>query len=93
MTYEWDAAKAQRNRRKHGVSFEEAATVFLDPFAMTFDDPDHSTDERRYITIGVSTGQRLLLIAHADKDESTIRLISDREATRREKDAYQETQR
>lgn len=92
MTFEWDAAKAQRNIRKHGVSFEEAATVFLDPFAMTFNDPDHSADERRYITIGVSSRQRLLLVAHGDKDESTIRLISAREATRREKNAYQETQ-
>ena len=93
MTYEWDARKARLNARKHGVSFEEAATVFLDPFAMTFDDPDHSADERRYVTVGVSSRQRLLLVAHADKDESTLRLISAREATRREKNAYKETQR
>ncbi|HEV8384951.1 MAG TPA: BrnT family toxin [Candidatus Acidoferrales bacterium] len=93
VIYEWDAAKAQRNTRKHGVTFEEAATVFLDPLAVTFDDPDHSAEELRYITIGVSSHRRLLLVAHADKGESTIRLISAREATRRERNEYQETQR
>ena len=54
MIYEWDAAKARRNLRTHQVSFEEAATVFLDPLAITFDDPDHSHDEYRFITIGWS---------------------------------------
>ena len=67
MIYEWDPAKAAANERKHGVSFDEAKTVFLDPLAETFDDPDHSADERRFITIGMSTQQRLLFIAHADR--------------------------
>jgi uncharacterized DUF497 family protein len=55
VLYEWDPAKAADNERKHGVSFDEAKTVFLDPFAETFDHPDHSADERRFITIGAST--------------------------------------
>ena len=60
MIYEWDPAKAAANRRKHGVSFDEAASVFRDPFALTFNDPDHSLDERRAITIGASSDQRVL---------------------------------
>lgn len=91
MVYEWDPAKARQNARKHGVSFDEAATVFLDPLALTFDDPDHSAAERRFITIGISAGRRLLVVAHADKSENRIRLISARVATRREKHDYQET--
>jgi hypothetical protein len=93
VVYEWDAAKAKANERKHGVSFDEAASIFLDPFALTFDDPDHSADEQRFITIGMSTQQRLLLVAHADKNEETMRLISARRATRMEINAYQETLR
>ncbi len=92
VTYEWDARKARLNARKHHVSFDEAATVFLDPLAFTFDDPDHSIKERRFVTIGMSSRQRLLVVAHADKDELTIRLISARKATRRERNAYQETE-
>ena len=90
MIYEWDAAKAAANKRKHGVSFEEAQTVFLDPFAETFDDPDHSADERRFITIGASTRQRLLFVAHADRGVDRVRIISARLATRGETHAYQE---
>lgn len=63
MIYEWDADKAAADERKHGVTFDEAQTVFLDPLAETFDDPDHSTDERRFITIGQSTQRRLLFVA------------------------------
>jgi len=62
VIYEWDATKAADNQRKHGVSFDEAATVSLDPLAETFDDPDHSANERRFITIGRSTQQRLLFV-------------------------------
>ena len=61
MTYEWDPAKAAANVRKHGVSFEEAASVFLDHAALTFADPDHSEDEERAITIGRSAHQRIVL--------------------------------
>ena len=66
MTFEWDPGKAARNRRKHGVSFHEAATVFGDPLALTYQDPDHSIDEQRFITIGMSSVRRHLMVAHAD---------------------------
>ena len=90
MIYEWNSGKAAQNERKHGVSFEEAITVFLDPLAVTFDDPDHSIGERRFITIGTSSSQRLLFVAHADIDEDRVRMISARATTRRETHAYQE---
>ena len=90
MIYEWNAKKAARNLRKHGVSFDEAATVFQDPFALTFDDPDHSIEERRFLTIGTSARQRILFVAHADRGEDRIRIISTRRATRHESHAYQE---
>ena len=90
MIYEWDPDKAAANQRKHGVSFDEAKTVFVDPFAETFDDPDHSGDERRFITIGMSTGQHLLFVAHADSGVDRVRIISARLATRGETNAYQE---
>ena len=90
MIYEWDSEKAAANERKHGVSFDEAKTVFVDPFAETFDDPDHSTDERRFITIGMSAQQRLLFVAHADRGVDRIRIISARVSTRGETHAHQE---
>ena len=88
MTYTWDARKASANLRKHRVSFEEAATVFLDPGAWTFYDPDHSESEHRFITIGFSTNQRLIFVAHVDQDEETVRIISARKATAREEKDY-----
>lgn len=93
MIYEWNADKATANARKHGVSFEEAQTVFLDPLAESFDDPDHSANERRFITIGMSTQPRLLFVAHADRGEDRIRIISARPATRGETYAHQERTR
>ena len=90
MIYEWDADKAAANERKHGVSFDEAKTVYLAPLAETFDDPDHSQDEHRFITLGMSTQQRLLFVAHADGGADRIRIISARAATRGEINAYQE---
>ena len=90
MIYEWDPDKAIDNERKHGVSFDEAKTAFLDPLAETFDDPDHSSDERRFMTIGASSQQRLLFIAHADRGPDRVRIISARVATRGETHAYQE---
>lgn len=90
MIYEWDPGKAADNERKHGVSFDEAKTVFLDPFAETFNDPDHSVDERRFMTIGWSTRPRLLFVAHVDRGADRVRIISARVATRGENNAYQE---
>ena len=90
MIYEWDTKKAAENQRKHGLSFDDAATVFLDPFALTFDDPDHSLNERRFITIGMATNQRLVFVAHVEVDDDRIRIISARDTTRRERYDYQE---
>ena len=87
MRYEWDPQKAASNARKHGVTFSEAATVFRDPLAMTYFDPDHSLDEERFITIGHSSRGRLLFVAHAD-DDDRLRIISARRATRREANAF-----
>jgi len=90
VNFEWDPVKAARNRNKHGVSFHEAATVFGDPLAITYYDPDHSILERRFITIGTSNEGRLLVVAHADRDEN-VRIISARKATIRERKQYEET--
>ena len=90
MRFEWDENKAARNFVKHGVSFEEAATVFGDPLSDTFDDPDHSVEERRFVIIGVSEKGRMLIVAHTDEGK-VIRLISAREPTRREKEFYEES--
>jgi uncharacterized DUF497 family protein len=84
VVYEWDPAKAAANLKKHRVSFEEAASVFLDPEALTFWDPDHSDEEEREITIGRSARRRMLFVAHAERDDR-IRIISARRATRRER--------
>jgi len=90
VIYEWDSRKADRNLRKHGVAFDEAVTVFRDPLALTYDDPDHSLDEHRFITVGTSTRQRLLFVAHADRGDNRIRIVSARRTTRGESNAYQE---
>jgi hypothetical protein len=84
IQFEWDNEKATRNYKKHGVRFEEAATVFYDPLSATFDDPDHSVDERRFITIGYSAHGRLLVVSHTDRGKA-IRIISARRATARER--------
>jgi len=89
MEYAWDPEKAEANRRKHGVSFHEAATVFGDPLAITFLDPDHSVDEYRYLTFGLSKVDRLLVVSHADRSD-TIRIISARIMTRQERRIYEE---
>jgi len=75
VIYEWDPNKAAANLTKHKVSFDEATSVFADPFALTFDDPDHSLDEQRFITIGTSSQQRILFLAHADRGEDHVRII------------------
>ena len=89
MRFEWDRRKALLNLRKHGVGFDEAATVFYDPLSVTFDDPDHSSDEERLITVGFSLHRRLLVISHVER-ESVIRIISARTATARERRKHEE---
>ncbi len=89
MTYECDPAKAAANVKKHHVTFEEAASVFLDASALTFWDPDHSDEEDREITIGRSVRQRVLFVAHTAR-EGRIRIISARRATRQEQKQYEE---
>jgi uncharacterized protein len=89
VTYEWDPIKAQINRRKHGVSFEEAASVFQDAKALTFDDPDHSDEESREMTIGLSTKGRVLFLSHCERGNG-IRIISARKATTKERKQYAE---
>jgi len=89
VNFEWDPAKARINRRKHRVAFEEAATVFGDPLALTFPDPDHSEQEQRFITIGTSTAKRVLIVAHTDRGNA-IRIVSARKATQRERKQYEE---
>ena len=89
MEFERDEAKAAANLAKHGVSFEEAQTIFDDPLYVDFYDPDHSQDESRYIIIGLSRQGRLLLVSYTERD-AIIRLISAREVTRVEREAYEE---
>ena len=87
--FEWDETKAAVNLRKHGVPFEEAASVFADPIAYTFDDPDHSVGEQRVLTFGFSHSGRLLAVIHAERGRA-IRIISARRATRLERGIYEQ---
>ena len=89
MKFEGDPKKAERNKRKHNVTFHEAATVFGDPLAITFADPDHSIDEARYLTFGLSMFDRQIVVSHVDRDDK-IRLISARLMTRQERRIYEE---
>ena len=89
IKFEWDSAKATANASKHGVSFEEAQSVFYDEFAVQFFDEDHSGDKERFLLLGISTGARLLLVCHCERDAgNTIRIISARKATKRESIFY-----
>ena len=92
LQFEWDARKAKTNQAKHGVSFEEAVTVFGDPLAQIFDDTEHSEGERREIIIGHSGRSNLLLVSFVEADE-TVRLISARKATRTEREKNEENTR
>ena len=87
MNFSWDERKAASNLRKHGVSFDEAATVFADPLALHIED---TVDPRRTLLLGASVRNRLLLVVHAELDESTIRIISARRATLHERRRYEE---
>lgn len=88
MQFEWDPKKAKTNFRKHGVSFDEAVTVFYDPFSATFDDSDHSLEEPRFITIGYSSKPRLLVVSHTERGKS-MRIISARTATTYERNRHE----
>ncbi len=88
MEFEWDTQKAAHNFRKHGIDFSEAATVFVDPLSVTYSDPDHSIDEERYIIIGRSNRDRLLIVSHTDCGNLT-RIISARTAKRPERKLYE----
>ena len=89
MLFEWDDAKAVANRAKHGVSFDEAETVFLDPLARVDEDPDHSALEQRYLIFGHSALHRLLLVSFSERG-AIIRIISSRRANREEQRRYEE---
>jgi len=89
MQFEWDKNKTAKNLSKHEVSFEEAKTVFDDPLYVDFYDPDHSEKEERYLIVGESNRRRLLIVSYTEK-EKAIRLISAREVTRSEREAYEE---
>lgn len=89
MEFEWDPKKSAANDRKHDVRFQEASTVFGDSLAMTFADPDHSNNEQRHLTFGLSKYNRLLVVAHTDRGEKT-RIISARLMDRKERRIYEE---
>jgi uncharacterized protein len=89
LLFEWDERKAEQNLRKHGVSFDEASTVFGDSLSVTIDDPLHSADEHRFVILGYSVRQRLLVVVHTYHGKR-VRLVSARAATRRERLMYEE---
>ncbi len=89
LVFEWDDEKAQKNFRKHGVTFEEATTIFGDPLSLTIDDPLHSKGEHRFVTIGQSVRQRTLVVVHTDRGNH-VRVISARVAARKEREQYEE---
>jgi len=89
MEFEWSAEKAKINFKKHNVSFQEAGTVFNDPLSLTFPDPDHSIEESRYIIIGMSRLEKVLVVAHTDRG-TNIRIISARKATPKERRFYEQ---
>ncbi len=92
MEFEWDAVKAASNLAKHGVSFPEAMTVFGDPLEVTILDPVHSSEEARFLSIGLSEARRLLVVAYTER-EGRIRIISAREATPTERKSYESPER
>jgi uncharacterized DUF497 family protein len=91
LKFEWDERKAMANRRKHGVTFEEARSVFLDEAALQIPDPDHSAEEDRFIMLGISARLRVLVVCHCYRqDDEVIRIISARKADRGERRQYDE---
>jgi len=89
LSFEWDEEKAKANLKKHRVGFDEATTVFTDPYSMTIHDPDHSADEQRYIDIGASGKGRVLVVVYTERG-SHIRIVSCRKATPSERQLYEE---
>ncbi len=89
LQFEWDPLKAAKNLKKHNVSFDEAATALNDPMLITFIDEEHSVDEERYITLGFSNQGRLLMVAHTDRN-GKVRIVSARQATKKEEQFYVE---
>jgi uncharacterized DUF497 family protein len=87
--FEWDSRKAESNLKKHGVAFDEATTIFGDPLSLLMDDPKHSSDEQRFLVIGLSVQHRLLVVAFAERPPRT-RIISARLATRHERKQYEQ---
>ena len=90
MEFEWDPAKAAENLKKHGVDFSEGMTIFNDPLELTISDPDHSEDEQRFLSIGVSTAGRLLVVAYTERAGRT-RIINARETSSGERKHYEST--
>lgn len=88
LDFEWDEAKANANLKKHKISFEEAKTVFADPFSITVDDPKHSIDERRFVDLGAAASGKVLVVSYTQRGEK-IRLISCRKATKTERKEYE----
>ena len=90
IKFEWDPPKAAANLRKHQVSFEEAKSVFYDEFAVQFFDDEHSSEEERFLMLGMSSGDKLLIVCHCEREQGeVIRIISARKATKRESAFYQ----
>jgi uncharacterized DUF497 family protein len=89
MRFEWDRGKSKSNLSKHDVPFEEAATVFGDPLSLTISDPGHSDEEDRFVTIGVSSKLRTIVLVHTDRGDH-VRIVSARQATTRERKDYEE---
>ena len=88
IIFEWDENKNTINKKKHGISFEEAKEVFDDIKAILFDDPDHSVGEERFMIIGIIRSQKICIVSHCYRDNDVIRIISAREATKKEKNVY-----
>ena len=94
IEFEWDVAKAAANLKKHRVTFEEAKSIFFDEFGVQFFDDDHSSDEDRFLMLGMSSGAKLLIVCHCERHHgTTIRIISARKATQRESAFYRGTNR
>ena len=90
IEFEWDQNKAAANEKKHGVSFSEATTVFGDPLEMAIEDPEHSSDEYRFLSIGRSSAGNLLVVSYTERKQNLIRIISARKATKREFKYYEQ---
>ena len=91
LSFDWDSRKNAANQREHGISFEEATTAFSDEQALLIDDPEHSSDEERFVLLGMSAALRVLVVCHCYREgEDLIRIISARKATRKERSMYTE---